>query len=381
MHVIHTCKYYFLPLRNLLDTEEVEKVIEEFEDPCTAQILNKNKVQVSDCQGREAKLTIWGHPGSDISGMVSRSEKVAGTCEKLLQDEVYHYHGKLVTKEPFTGGAHLWHQDYGYWYINEFLEPNMMTVFIALDKCEKTNGCLQIVESSHKCGRLDHKLEGQLTITDPSRLDKIMERFPMKYCLLNPGRIVILAPKIHLISEKTLIDGTPDLEIAKGIPKPVVTWEEIDPSCTKTKRPFVAPLISIPSTVIVKYYTNATQLCNVIGYPKPSVTWEYKKNRHIPGDKIAAGRMFIPNVTKEDTGLYTCIATSSVGFSRANVMLETTYELVNMQVSGIVTCTATNELGLDTATATVIVHHSESSYNERFLSITLVNVGYALKNT
>ncbi|CAG2218033.1 unnamed protein product [Mytilus edulis] len=62
----------------------------------------------------------------------------------------------------------------------------MMTVFIALDKCEKTNGCLQIVESSHKCGRLDHKLEGQLTVTDPIRLNKIMERFPMKYCLLNP---------------------------------------------------------------------------------------------------------------------------------------------------------------------------------------------------
>ncbi|CAG2190190.1 unnamed protein product [Mytilus edulis] len=174
-------------LINLLDVEEVDKVIKEFEDPSTAELLNNNKVKVSDCQGREAKMTIWGHPGNDVSGMISRSEKVAGTCEQLLGDEVYHYHGKLVTKEPFTGGAHLWHQDYGYWYINEFLEPNMITAFIALDKCEKRNGCLQIIESSHKCGRLDHKLEGQLTVTDPTRLDKIMDRFSMKYCLLNPG--------------------------------------------------------------------------------------------------------------------------------------------------------------------------------------------------
>lgn len=30
-----------------------------------------------------------------------------------------------------------------------------------------------------------------------------------------------------------------------------------------------------------------------------------------------------------------------------------------MQVSGTITCTATNEFGLDTATATVIVHHSK----------------------
>ncbi|XP_076081852.1 L-proline trans-4-hydroxylase-like [Mytilus galloprovincialis] len=180
-------KYGYIVIRNVLDATEVEKLIKEFKDPSTSELLNNNKVQVSDCQGREAKLTIWGHPGNDVSGMVSRSEKVAGTCQQLLGDEVYHYHGKLVTKEPFTGGAHLWHQDYGYWYINEFLEPNMMTVFIALDKCEKTNGCLQIIEGSHKCGRLDHKLEGQLTVSDPSRLDKIMDRFPMKYCLLNPG--------------------------------------------------------------------------------------------------------------------------------------------------------------------------------------------------
>jgi hypothetical protein len=52
---------------------------------------------------------------------------------------------------------------------------------------------VQIIESSHKCGRLDHVLTyGQLAVTDPSRVDKIMERFPMKYCLLNPGMIYIL---------------------------------------------------------------------------------------------------------------------------------------------------------------------------------------------
>ncbi|CAC5385823.1 NEGR1 [Mytilus coruscus] len=179
------------------------------------------------------------------------------------------------------------------------------------------------------------------------------------------GATVTLAPKIQLISEKTVLEGTHDLEIAcyaQGIPTPAVTWEEIDAkfqpnvrqighflvignvtmsykgyyTCTaknrvwtdikvvsvivtaKTTRPFVAPLISAASTVIVKYYTDATLLCNVTGYPKPS-------NRHIPGAKIVGGMMFIPNVTSEATGLYTCIAANGVGSSRANIMLETTY--------------------------------------------------------
>ena len=86
---------------------------------------------------------------------------------------MYHYHTKLIMKEAHTGGSFVWHQDYGlasplkysnktvtsiiiirYWYKNGCLFPNMGTVFIAIDKCNKENGCLQvsqyiIVFSSH----------------------------------------------------------------------------------------------------------------------------------------------------------------------------------------------------------------------------------------
>ena len=43
--------------------------------------------------------------------------------ELLLCDEVYHYHHKMVLKEPKVGGAWAWHQDYGYWYDNGCLFP------------------------------------------------------------------------------------------------------------------------------------------------------------------------------------------------------------------------------------------------------------------
>lgn len=48
------------------------------------------------------------------------------------------------------------------------------------------------------------------------------------FCL---GPTVTSAPNIHLISEKTVLEGTHDLEIAcyaEGIPTPVVSWDEID---------------------------------------------------------------------------------------------------------------------------------------------------------
>jgi hypothetical protein len=32
---------------------------------------------------------------------------------QLLGGEVYHYHAKVIMKDAFTGGMHVWHQDYG----------------------------------------------------------------------------------------------------------------------------------------------------------------------------------------------------------------------------------------------------------------------------
>ena len=39
-----------------------------------------------------------------------------------------------MMKEPRTGGSFVWHQDYGYWYQNGCLLPEMGTVWIPLDK-------------------------------------------------------------------------------------------------------------------------------------------------------------------------------------------------------------------------------------------------------
>ena len=45
-----------------------------------------------------------------MTGVVARVDKVAGSMERLLGGECYHYHSKLMMKEGRTGGAHLWHQ-------------------------------------------------------------------------------------------------------------------------------------------------------------------------------------------------------------------------------------------------------------------------------
>ena len=54
------------------------------------------------------------------------------------------------------GNHWVWHQDYGYWYNNRAVAPNMGSCMVALDPATRHNGCLQVLKGSHRLGRLDH---------------------------------------------------------------------------------------------------------------------------------------------------------------------------------------------------------------------------------
>ena len=62
-------------------------------------------------------MALWWQPGDDTAGLVSRSERVAGTMRDLLGDEdqeIYLLSSKLIAKEPGEGGAFAWHQVLGH---------------------------------------------------------------------------------------------------------------------------------------------------------------------------------------------------------------------------------------------------------------------------
>ena len=44
----------------------------------------QQKYLIDDGKGKLVTLALWNHPGNDVTGMVARSEKVAGTMEKVI---------------------------------------------------------------------------------------------------------------------------------------------------------------------------------------------------------------------------------------------------------------------------------------------------------
>lgn len=132
-------------------------------------------------------MSLWNHPGNNIYGIIARSKRIVGSVEKILEDEAYHYHSKMILKDPKVGGAWTWHQDYGYWYQNGVLYPNLVSVFITVDKATKENGCLQVIKGSHKMGRINHVLTGEQSGADMERVNEALKRLELVYCEMEPG--------------------------------------------------------------------------------------------------------------------------------------------------------------------------------------------------
>ncbi len=143
-----------------------------------------------DATGQITKLTLWNHAGDDLYGMFSRSPRIVDRMQQLLGGEVYHYHTKMMLKEPLVGGAWEWHQDYGYWYHNGCLFPLLASCLIAVDRATKDNGCLQVLVGSQRMGRIEHGKTGDQTGADMEIVDVALQRLPLEYLEVEPGDAV-----------------------------------------------------------------------------------------------------------------------------------------------------------------------------------------------
>ena len=174
----------FLIERNLFDSVEIQLLHKTAKDD---QELDRRSQGRKDRSGATVRLTLWNQPGDGIYGMFARCKKLGGRMEELLNGEVYHYHSKMILKDPEIGGAWEWHQDYGYWYHYGCLQPLMASAMIAVDPAKVSNGCLEVLKGSHVLGRLDHSLAGEQSGADPERVQIAMENFERFAVELEPG--------------------------------------------------------------------------------------------------------------------------------------------------------------------------------------------------
>ena len=178
----------FVVLRRLFTPAEMEVVA-----ACLAEddALRARAYGVDDGSGGMTEIALWNDAGDDPLGALARGERLVRAAEALLGGEVYHYHSKITSKRPGAGGTWVWHQDYGYWYKNGCLFPDLLTAAVPLDAMSRENGCLEVLAGSHRMGRLEHGFVGGQTGADPVRVAAALERLERVAFEGEPGDVML----------------------------------------------------------------------------------------------------------------------------------------------------------------------------------------------
>jgi ectoine hydroxylase len=174
----------YVLVKGMLDADEIGLLGRAARED---RVLDQHSYGRADGEGGTVRLSLWNHPTDTIYGMVARSESIVNSAEKLLEGEVYHYHSKMIMKDAKVGGAWAWHQDYGYWYQNGVLFPLLTSAYVAIDRANKENGCLQVIKGSHQLGRIEHTLTGDQAGADAERVQEVLKRLDLVYVEMEPG--------------------------------------------------------------------------------------------------------------------------------------------------------------------------------------------------
>lgn len=185
----------FVVVENVFSEAEVQRMITAVKNG--ERVASNTRGQYKDEMGRSAKVAVWHELGDDIWSAISTSPRIVNGARILLGEEISFFHGKVIFKEARSGGAWVWHQDYGYWYDQGFVNPNIISAYVALDEATIENGCIQMLKATHKLGRINHETIGE---TDPTKtaqfganLDRVHQTeklFEKVYCQMKPGSVM-----------------------------------------------------------------------------------------------------------------------------------------------------------------------------------------------
>ncbi len=197
----------YVIVKNFCSQSEVAKM---YSTALEDNAMAKNALNLNDQTGKKTKLSLWFTPGNDIFGYLTRSEKMVNGVAQLIDSKapVCHFHSKLMQKEPKVGGAWEWHQDYGYWYKNQFMFPDqLISVMVALTPANKGNGCIQVIKGSHKLGRVNHGFAGEQVGADQVMVDNALKTMDLVYVEIEAGDALFFHSNILHRSEANLSDS------------------------------------------------------------------------------------------------------------------------------------------------------------------------------
>jgi ectoine hydroxylase-related dioxygenase (phytanoyl-CoA dioxygenase family) len=114
------------------------------------------------------------------------SDEVADLVEPIVGPNIALWSSHFICKDPFTGRATPWHEDSAYWEGRFSGYDNIVTVWLALDRSTRENGCMRVIPGSHTGGFSQYEPVDRAQNTFGSRIKDVDEDHAV-YFELEPG--------------------------------------------------------------------------------------------------------------------------------------------------------------------------------------------------
>jgi len=80
------------------------------------------------------------------------SERVLNLVETFIGPNIGLWSSHFISKEPLVGKATPWHEDSAYWEGRFDRMDGIVTLWLALDRSDKENGCMKVIPETHHNG-------------------------------------------------------------------------------------------------------------------------------------------------------------------------------------------------------------------------------------
>jgi ectoine hydroxylase-related dioxygenase (phytanoyl-CoA dioxygenase family) len=123
-------------------------------------------------------------------------DKVLDLVERITGPDITLWSSHFICKDPYTGRATPWHEDSAFWEGRVSGYENIVTVWLAIDRSARENGCMRVIPGTHVNGfseyedadRTRNTFDRQIADVDESRA--VYFELEPGECSLHDSRIV-----------------------------------------------------------------------------------------------------------------------------------------------------------------------------------------------
>lgn len=175
---------YLLHKKQLFSQEKLDELTNIFEDQL-AKKGSKLSDELDTPHFREERLLKF-----------LLSDEVLDLVEPIIGPNIGLWSSHFICKDPFKGRATPWHEDSSYWKGRLDRFDKIITVWLAIDKSWKENGCMRVIPKTHLNGFSDYEGVDGATNLFNTQIKQVNEELAVDFelergeCSLHDSRMI-----------------------------------------------------------------------------------------------------------------------------------------------------------------------------------------------